>query len=107
MARDSVALAADLDKPLSETKRGDAGVIVRVGAGPVGGVDAQSSDEARELERRLLEMGFVEGARFKVLHEGLVGRDPLAVRLDDLTVALRRREAGAIRVRLDITGAPQ
>ena len=32
--------------------------------------------EASELERRLLEMGFIEGARVEVLHEGFIGRDP-------------------------------
>ena len=56
-----------------------------------------------ELERRLLEMGFVEGARFQVLHEGLVGRDPIALRLDDTRVALRRREAHAILIDCDNT----
>ena len=54
-----------------------------------------------ELERRLLEMGFVEGARFQVLHEGLVGRDPMALRLDDMRVALRRREARSIIIECD------
>lgn len=54
-----------------------------------------------ELERRLLEMGFVEGARFQVLHEGLVGRDPMALRLDDMRVALRRREARSILIECD------
>jgi ferrous iron transport protein A len=47
-------------------------------------------------------MGFVEGARFHVLHEGLVGRDPIALRLDDTRVALRRREARAILIERDI-----
>ena len=51
-----------------------------------------------EMERRLLEMGFVEGARVEILHEGPFGRDPLAVRVDDLTVALRRRDADVILV---------
>lgn len=51
-----------------------------------------------EMERRLLEMGFVEGARVEILHEGPFGRDPLAVRVDDLTVALRRREADVVLV---------
>jgi ferrous iron transport protein A len=54
-----------------------------------------------ELERRLLEMGFVEGARFQVLQEGLVGRDPMALKLDDMRVALRRREARSILVECD------
>ena len=54
-----------------------------------------------ELERRLLEMGFVEGAQFRVLHVGLVGRDPMALRLDDMRVALRRREARSVLVECD------
>lgn len=56
-----------------------------------------ASDPA-ELERRLLEMGFVEGARVEVLHEGPFGRDPIAVRVDDTTVALRRGDADMILV---------
>ena len=51
-----------------------------------------------EMERRLLEMGFVEGARVEILHEGPFGRDPLAVRVDDITVALRRRDADVVLV---------
>ena len=51
-----------------------------------------------ELERRLLELGFVEGATVELLHQGLFGRDPIAVRLADTTIALRRREALAIMV---------
>lgn len=53
---------------------------------------------AAELERRLLEMGFVEGARVEILHEGFWGRDPIAVRVDDATIALRRREAAGIMI---------
>ncbi len=52
-----------------------------------------------ELERRLLELGFVEGAQVEIIHEGLFGRDPIAVRVADTTIALRRREAMAIVVR--------
>ena len=51
-----------------------------------------------ELERRLLELGFTEGANVEILHEGLFGRDPIAVRINDATVAIRRREAMAILV---------
>ncbi len=51
-----------------------------------------------ELESRLIELGFVEGARVEILHEGIVGRDPIAVRVDNITVAVRRREAMAIIV---------
>ncbi|KIZ47425.1 MULTISPECIES: FeoA family protein [Rhodopseudomonas] len=49
-----------------------------------------------ELESRLIELGFVEGARIEVLHEGIIGRDPIAVRVDNITIAVRRREAMAI-----------
>lgn len=51
-----------------------------------------------ELERRLIEMGLVEGAKIQVLHEGFPHRDPIAVRVDDHTVALRRNEAKAVVV---------
>jgi ferrous iron transport protein A len=51
-----------------------------------------------DLESRLIELGFVEGAAVEVLHEGLLGRDPIAVRVDGVTIALRRREAMAIIV---------
>jgi ferrous iron transport protein A len=81
---------------LSEAATGDAGVIVRVGAEIEGLVRGLSRSE---LERRLLEMGFVEGARVRVLHQGLIGRDPIAVQLDDMRVALRRSEARDIILR--------
>ncbi|CAA7627264.1 Ferrous iron transport protein A [Candidatus Terasakiella magnetica] len=55
-----------------------------------------------ELERRLIEMGLVEGAQIEILHEGFPRRDPIAVRVNDHTVALRRAEANAVMVlRLD------
>ncbi|MCO5131374.1 MAG: ferrous iron transport protein A [Xanthobacteraceae bacterium] len=62
------------------------------------GDNALSSLSASELESRLIELGFVEGARVEVLHEGLIGRDPIAVRVENLTVAVRRREAMAVVV---------
>ena len=51
-----------------------------------------------ELERRLLELGFVEGASVELLHQGLFGGDPIAVRVAATTIALRRREAMAVTV---------
>jgi ferrous iron transport protein A len=57
-----------------------------------------SGRSVEDLESRLIELGFVEGAAVEVLHEGLIGRDPIAVRVDGITVALRRREAMAIIV---------
>jgi ferrous iron transport protein A len=60
--------------------------------------DVAPSRPIEDLESRLVELGFVEGATVEVLHEGLLGRDPIAVRVDGVTVALRRREAMAVIV---------
>ncbi|MFZ0268331.1 FeoA family protein [Caulobacter sp.] len=85
------------ESPLSLARKGQRGVIVRVS----GQTGRSESIDPEELERRLLEMGFVEGALFEVLHEGLFGRDPIAVRIDDMRVALRRREAAAVTVQFE------
>jgi ferrous iron transport protein A len=61
-------------------------------------VGRSHSLSAEELERRLIELGFTEGALIEILHEGFFGRDPIAVRVNDATIALRRREAMAILV---------
>jgi ferrous iron transport protein A len=58
---------------------------------------------AAELERRLLELGFVEGADVELLHQGLFGGDPIAVRVAHTTIGLRRREAMAILVRAEVS----
>jgi ferrous iron transport protein A len=80
--------------PLSAARKGFTGVIVEVRA-----ADQAGGLTGVEIERRLLEMGFVEGAAVRLVHEGFFGRDPIAVRLADRTVALRRREAGSVLVR--------
>jgi ferrous iron transport protein A len=79
------------DKPISSDEVllgnapcGFAGTILALKAGP-STIDAS-------------EMGFTEGARVEILHEGAIARDPIAVRVDNVTVALRRREAMAIVV---------
>ena len=79
---------------LSEARHGARGVIVQVG-------DHGQLAHAAELERRLLELGFVEGARIELLHEGLFGRDPIALKVDDMRVALRRHEAASLKIKLD------
>jgi ferrous iron transport protein A len=89
----SLAAAAPLAS-LADGRRGFSGVIADVRASVSGG-----GLPPAELERRLLEMGFVEGARVEILHEGFIGRDPICVRLDDMRVALRRRDARSVLVR--------
>jgi ferrous iron transport protein A len=79
--------------PLGMARRGFSGIIQHLAAGK-----ANSALSDVELESRLIELGFVEGARVEVLHEGIVGGDPIAVRVQNVTVAVRRREAMAIIV---------
>jgi ferrous iron transport protein A len=79
--------------PLGLARRGYTGVIQHLAVGQVG-----SALPDIELESRLIELGFVEGARVELLHEGIFGRDPIAVRVDNVTIAVRRCEAMAIIV---------
>jgi len=89
------------ETPLSLARKGQRGLIVRVS----GQTGRSESIDPEELERRLLEMGFVEGAAFEVLHEGLFGRDPMALKVDDMRIALRRKEAASLSVALHADGA--
>ena len=92
---------AQTGSPLSAGRKGFAGTIVAVNAAEASGGLAPA-----EIERRLLEMGFVEGAPVAIVQEGLFGHDPIAVRIDDRTVALRRREARLVMVRPAADVAP-
>ena len=77
---------------------GDARVGFR---GRIQAIDAKRGGAglpAGELERRLIELGFVEGAAVELLHQGLFGGDPIAVRIAQTTIGLRCREAMAILV---------
>ena len=78
---------------------------LRLGNAPIGFVGTIlmlkpgiSGPDQPELERQLIEMGFTEGARVEILHEGAIARDPIAVRVNNITIALRRREAMAVVV---------
>jgi ferrous iron transport protein A len=79
--------------PLGLAKRGFSGVIRHLAV-----EDSGSALSAVELESRLIELGFVEGAKVEILHEGILGRDPIAVRVENVTIAVRRREAMAVIV---------
>ncbi|MBI3700877.1 MAG: ferrous iron transport protein A [Afipia sp.] len=78
---------------LGSVPRGFVGTIVAIEKGV-----SDSALSAGELERRLIEFGFVEGARVEVLHEGPIGGDPIAIRIHGATIALRRREALSVQV---------
>jgi ferrous iron transport protein A len=79
--------------PLGLAQRGYIGTVHRLAT-----AEARSTLASDELESRLIELGFVEGAKVEILHEGILGRDPIAVRVDNVTIAIRRREAMAIIV---------
>ena len=84
---------AEESVPLGLARPGFCGHIHAIHVG-----DGAHGLSAMELERRLIELGFVEGAAVEVLHEGPLGGDPIAVRVNGSTIALRRREAMAIFV---------
>lgn len=85
--------ALDRSTTLGETRKGFRGRLVCIL--PTTG---SSRLHPEEMERRLIEMGFIEGAEVEVLHEGPFGRDPMAVRVGHATVALRRRDASVLLV---------
>ena len=50
---------------------------------------------------RLRHFGFDEGVLVEQLHLGPFGRDPIAVRIGRMTVAIRRRHATAVQVQIE------
>ncbi len=83
--------ALDCTTTLGTARKGFQGIVVSVL--PIEGVGRLAADE---MERRLIELGFIEGAEVEIVHEGPIRRDPIAVRVGSATVALRRRDALAI-----------
>jgi ferrous iron transport protein A len=75
-------------RKLGELKRGEGGLITRVGGAP----------DQEEMSRRLLEMGLLEGSRVELVHEAPFGGDPVAVRVRGALLALRRNEANLVEV---------
>lgn len=62
-------------------------------------VDWDSLDPAEA--KRLRALGIEEGATISVAHRGIFwGRDPLALRIGRMEVAIRRSHAQAVTVRL-------
>jgi ferrous iron transport protein A len=54
---------------------------------------------AEDESKRLRALGIDQGAEVAILHRGIFGgRDPLAIRLGRMTIALRRSHARAIEV---------
>lgn len=53
---------------------------------------------------RLKELGFLPGAKLKIIGFGLLGSDPLAVQVNGTKFALRRAEAAKVSVELINSG---
>jgi len=62
----------------------------------VASVDWASLEAGEAL--RLRNFGFDEGVAVEPLHLGPFGRDPIAIRVGRMTVAIRRKHALAVRV---------
>ena len=59
-------------------------------------IDWETLDQAEGC--RLRHFGFDEGVTVETLHLGPFGRDPIAICVGRMTVAIRRKHARAIRV---------
>lgn len=54
---------------------------------------------ALDEAKRLQALGFDDGAQFTIAHRGvLAGQDPIALRLGNMTIAIRRSHAQAVSV---------
>ncbi|WP_417450689.1 FeoA family protein [Kordiimonas sp.] len=70
---------------------------MRPGArGRIAHFEAPGGDES--FADRLREVGFAENLEIEILHQSPFGRDPIAVRVGKMTIALRRNEANIVMV---------
>ncbi len=74
--------------PLDKLKRGSRAEIVEIDWAMLETADAN----------RLRDFGFDPGVVVQYLHTGPFGRDPLAIKVGRMIVAIRRRQAAAVRV---------
>jgi len=61
-------------------------------------VSVRWNDLTPSEAKRLRNLGLDEGVRVEALHGGLIGRDPLAIRIGRMMVAIRRSCAQTISV---------
>lgn len=61
-------------------------------------VSSEAAGGSIDLGRRLAELGFLPGEKLRIVARGLLGREPIAVRIGTGTFALRLFEAACIRV---------
>ena len=68
----------------------------------VSGIDWAQLTEADA--KRLRNLGFDEGVEIEALHAAPFGKDPLAVRIGRMMVAMRRAQARAVLVHVEEVG---
>lgn len=78
------------DSQLGKCAAGFSGIVT-------GFLSADDGDGENRIDR-LREMGFEEGLDVEILHQNPFGKDPIAVRIGSMTIALRRAEANLIEV---------
>ena len=76
---------------LDDLARGTRARVVAIGWSDLGEAEAN----------RLRHFGFDEGVLVETLHQGPFGRDPVAIRIGRMTVAIRRRHALAVQVAIE------
>lgn len=64
----------------------------------VSGMVRSTDKEVVSVSLRLIELGFCEGEKVRVVAESFPGRDPMAIRVGSSTFALRRHEAAMVLV---------
>ena len=92
----STVSLSDSSVSLTELQRGDGAWVSGLDSSVLHGANAE---ETGALLARLRDLGFVAGARCEIVARMWFGGDPLAVRIGGSTLALRRVEAAAVRVR--------
>lgn len=75
---------------LGQQKRGYKGVIC--------GFDSATSSDTTDGVNRLRDIGFSEGLPVEILHQNPFGKDPIAVQVGGMTVAVRRKDAAFVLV---------
>lgn len=74
-------------RKLGELKVGEKAKVVKV-----------QIEKMPDMGLRLMEMGFLQGAEVRILHEAPFGGCPLAIEVRGSLIALRRAEANLIEV---------
>jgi Fe2+ transport system protein FeoA len=65
---------------------------------PLRVTNMNTANDADVIVRRLMELGFINGSLVEVRHQAPIMKDPIAVLVRGMVVALRRYEADLVTV---------